>query len=150
PFTLVEENGMFYGRGASDVKNGVALLTTTFLALKAEHFTPTRDLIIEFSGDEETSGATVQQLLRDHRDWLDAEFALNSDAGGGELNDQPGAPVSYRLQTSEKTFASFTLTAHNPGGHSSQPRPDNAIYDIVDALNQIRAYKFPVQWNATT
>ncbi len=149
PFTLVEAGGFFYGRGAADQKGGIAVLTAVFLQLKAAGFTPTRDLILYFSGDEETSGATTISMLREHRDWLDAEFALNADAGGGALNDA-GRASSYTVQTAEKTFASFTLTAHNPGGHSSQPRPDNAIYDIADALLRVRAYQFPVMWNDTT
>lgn len=150
PFTLVEENGYFFGRGTADNKAGVVMLTATFLTLKAERFTPTRDLIIAFTGDEETAGATASMLVRDHRDLIDAEFALNADAGGGLLNEETGVPISYHLQTAEKTYASFTLTAHNPGGHSSQPRSDNAIYDIVDALQRVRSYAFPVMWNDTT
>lgn len=150
PFTLVEENGYFYGRGTADNKSGIVMLAATFLRLRAEGFTPTRDLIIAFTGDEETLGASATSLVREHRDLIDAEFALNSDAGGGSLNEATGAPVGYSLQTAEKTFASFTLTARNPGGHSSQPRADNAIYDIADALTRVRAYRFPVMWNDTT
>ncbi len=150
PFTMVEENGFFFGRGSLDNKAGVAHLTSTFLTLRAEGFTPTRDLIIWFSGDEETTGATTQALLAEHRALLgEAEFALNSDAGGGELNAQ-GRGVSFGLQTAEKTYASFTLTARNPGGHSSVPRADNAIYELSDALTRLRAFQFPVMWNATT
>ncbi len=150
PFTLVEENGFFFGRGTIDNKAGVAHLTSTFLTLRAEGFTPTRDLIIWFSGDEETSGATTQALLADHRALLgEAEFALNSDAGGGQLDSQ-NRGVAYVVQTAEKTYASFTFTARNPGGHSSQPRPDNAIYELGDALSRLRAFQFPVMWNDTT
>lgn len=149
PFTLVEEDGFFFGRGTVDNKSGVALLTATFLRLKRENFTPSRDLIIVFTGDEETSGATSRMLLEQHRALVDAEFALNSDAGGGGI-DEANHPTGYFVQTSEKSFASYTLTARNPGGHSSQPRADNAIYDIVDALARVRAYKFPVMWNETT
>jgi len=150
PFQLIEENGFFFGRGTSDIKDGVAILSATLLRLKAEHFTPTRDLILYFSGDEETSGQSTITVLRDHRDLLDAEFALNSDAGGGTLDEATGAPQLYSISAAEKTFASFNLTAHNPGGHSSAPRPDNAIYEVADALEHLRAYQFPVQWNATT
>lgn len=150
PFTLVEENGYFFGRGTADNKSGVAMLASTFLTLRGEGFRPTRDLIIAFTGDEETVGLTATSLVREHRELIDAEFALNSDAGGGSLNGQTGAPEGYFLQTAEKTFASFTLTARNPGGHSSQPRPDNAIYDVVDALARVRGYQFPVMWNDTT
>ncbi|MGE0595793.1 MAG: M20/M25/M40 family metallo-hydrolase [Hyphomonadaceae bacterium] len=151
PFTLIEENGYFFGRGASDNKSGLALLTATFIQLRSEGFTPTRDLIIWFSGDEETSGASTMALLDQHRALLgDAEYALNSDGGGGSLNNETGAPEAYFLQTAEKTYASFTLTATNPGGHSSLPRRDNAIFDLVDAINRVRAYEFPVMWNDTT
>ncbi len=150
PFTLVEENGYFYGRGALDNKAGAALLAASFLRLKKEGFTPTRDLILAFTGDEETTGASARALVNEHRDLVDAEFALNSDAGGGRLSEDSGAAVSYGLQTAEKSFASYTLTARNAGGHSSLPRADNAIYDIADAINRIRAYAFPVMWNDTT
>lgn len=149
PFTLVEENDFFFGRGAFDNKSGVALLTTTFLRLRAEGFVPTRDLVIVFTGDEETTGETARLLLEQHRDIVDAEFALNSDSGQGGL-DTNGQPVGYGIQTAEKSFASFTLTAHNPGGHSSLPRADNAIFDLIDALEAVRGYQFPVMWNDTT
>ncbi len=150
PFTLVEENGFFFGRGASDNKAGIAHLTSLFLSLRGEGFTPTRDLIIWFSGDEETTGATTTALLAQHRALLgDAEFALNSDAGGGQLSES-GAPLAYAVQTAEKTYASFTFTARNPGGHSSVPRDDNAIYELAQALAALRAFQFPVMWNDTT
>ncbi|MEQ1493151.1 MAG: M20/M25/M40 family metallo-hydrolase, partial [Terricaulis sp.] len=150
PFTLVEENNFFFGRGTIDNKGGIAHLTSTFLALRGEGFTPTRDIILWFSGDEETTGSTTENLLAQHRDLLgDAEFALNSDAGGGQLDSQ-NRGVSYVVQTAEKTYASFTFTARNPGGHSSQPRDDNAIYDLGDALTRLRAFQFPVMWNDTT
>lgn len=149
PFSMVEENGYFYGRGVFDNKSGVTGLASSFLRLKRDGFKPTRDLILVFSGDEETTGVTTKKLIAEHRDLIDAEFALNSDGGGGAL-DAAGKPLGYQLQTAEKTFASFALTAHNPGGHSSQPRKDNAIYDVMDALQRLRAYAFPVQWNDTT
>jgi acetylornithine deacetylase/succinyl-diaminopimelate desuccinylase-like protein len=150
PFTLVEENGYFFGRGTSDIKSEVALLTTTFLRLKAEKFVPTRDLIIAFTGDEETTGATAQDLATKHRDLIDAEYALNGDGGGGELDDDTGKPTTYEVQGAEKSYASYAFTTHNPGGHSSQPKPDNAIYELADALKSLQAYAFPVQWNDWT
>ncbi|HYD72661.1 MAG TPA: M20/M25/M40 family metallo-hydrolase [Candidatus Binatia bacterium] len=150
PFTLVEENGFFFGRGSYDNKAGVTALVSTFLQLKSEGFTPTRDLIIAFSGDEETSGATVRNLLTNHRQLVDAEFALNADAGGGSLNEATGAARAYVMQTAEKTYASYTLTARNPGGHSSLPRPDNAIFDVAQAIERVRNYQFRVMWNDTT
>ena len=149
PYTLTEENGYFYGRGTEDVKEGVAELTATFLRLKAQGFVPTRDLIIYFSGDEETDGLTAQDTVQNHRDLVDAEFALNADGGGGTIGED-GKDISYSLQTAEKTYASFELTTRNPGGHSSAPRPDNAIYDLAAALGRLHAYAFPVMSNDTT
>lgn len=150
PYRLIEENGFFYGRGSIDNKGGVAQLTSTFITLRAEGFRPTRDLIIWFSGDEETSGETTQELLAQHRDLLgNAEFALNSDGGGGQLDPQ-GRPLTFVVQTAEKTYASFAFTARNPGGHSSVPRDDNAIYELSDALTRLRAFQFPLMWNDTT
>ncbi|HYD87650.1 MAG TPA: M20/M25/M40 family metallo-hydrolase [Vitreimonas sp.] len=150
PFTMVEENGFFFGRGTLDNKAGIAHLASTFISMRDEGFTPTRDLIIWFSGDEETTGATTQALLGEHRGLIgDAEFALNSDAGGGQFDAQ-GRGFAYVVQTAEKTYASFTFTARNPGGHSSAPRADNAIYDLAAALARLRAFQFPVMWNDTT
>jgi acetylornithine deacetylase/succinyl-diaminopimelate desuccinylase-like protein len=125
-------------------------VAATLLTLRTEGFAPTRDLIVWFSGDEETSGATTEALLGEHRALIaDAEFALNSDAGGGQLSgDNRG--LTYVVQTAEKTYASFSFTARNPGGHSSMPRADNAIYELATALSRLRAFEFPVQWNATT
>ncbi|UHQ20125.1 M20/M25/M40 family metallo-hydrolase [Lysobacter sp. KIS68-7] len=149
PFTLIEENGYFFGRGTSDVKDGVATLSSTFLRLKKEKFVPTRDLVIVFTGDEETQMATTQDLVNNHKDLLDADYALNYDGGGGTL-EETGQPRTYSIQTAEKTYADYELTVHNPGGHSSWPRPDNAIYQLADALKKVQAYKFPTMWNDTT
>src|SRR5262249_31323399 len=143
PFKLVEENGYFYGRGTLDIKSGVTSITATLLRLKAEKFVPTRDLIVVFTGDEETYQKTAEDLVKNHRDAVDAEYALNADGGGGRLDDKTGAPISYGLQTAEKAYADFELTTRNPGGHSSQPRPDNAIYDLADVVKRIQAYQFP-------
>ena len=150
PYQLIEENGFFYGRGTADIKSGVTGLAATFIRLRQEGFKPSRDLIIYFSGDEETAQETTVVTVRDHRDLIDAEYALNSDAGGGMLDDDSGKPLFFSLQAAEKTYADFTLTAHNPGGHSSQPRPDNAIYDLAAALGKVQAYAFPVMRNDIT
>ena len=150
PYTLTEENGFFYGRGTSDVKQEVALLTATFLRLKAEGFVPPRDLIIAFSGDEETAQATARDLVTTHRDLVDAEFALNGDGGGGVLSEGTAKPLIFYVQGAEKSSAQFLLTTHNPGGHSSQPRSDNAIYDLADALKAVQRYEFPVMSNEWT
>ena len=103
-----------------------------------------------FSGDEETYQKTAEDLVKNHKDFVDAEYALNSDGGGGRLDDKTGAPISYALQTAEKSYADFELTTRNPGGHSSQPRQDNAIYELADVLKRIQAYQFPVMYNDTT
>jgi acetylornithine deacetylase/succinyl-diaminopimelate desuccinylase-like protein len=147
PFTLVEENGYFYGRGTADVKQEIALLTTTFLRLKSEGFLPSRDLVLAFSGDEETGMETAGDLASR---LAGAEFALNGDGGQGVLNDATGKPEVYYLQGAEKYYVTFELTTHNPGGHSSQPRADNAIYELADALESLKAYRFPVMWNDWT
>ena len=149
PFRLVEEDGFFFARGTLDDKFGTTMLTATFLRLKAEGFTPTRDLVIAFTGDEETGMVTTRELVTTHRDLTDAEFALNADAGGGVLNDA-GEAAYYLLQAAEKTYATFELTVRNAGGHSSMPRADNAIYEVMDALLKIEGFRFPVRSNDIT
>jgi acetylornithine deacetylase/succinyl-diaminopimelate desuccinylase-like protein len=149
PFTLVEENGYFFGRGTIDNKQGVTALTTTFLRLRKEGFVPTRDLIIAFTGDEETGQRTAQDLATKQRALIDAEFALNSDDGGGLLGSD-GKPQYLGFIGAEKVSASFELTIHNPGGHSSAPRADNAIYELADALKAIQGHRFPVMSNDWT
>lgn len=146
PFVLTEKDGVFYGRGLVDNKYGVVDLTQTFVRLKKEGFVPTRDLVIAFTGDEETGMETTRALAQK---LVGAEFALNSDAGGGFDAPAGKTPVFY-IQAAEKTYASFELTVKNSGGHSSQPRADNAIYDIAAALKKIESYKFPVMWNDIT
>jgi acetylornithine deacetylase/succinyl-diaminopimelate desuccinylase-like protein len=150
PFRLIEENGYFYGRGTMDIKGEIALITATFLRLKAEKFVPTRDLIIAFSGDEETTFNTTRELANKYRELTDAEFALNGDGGGGSLDEATGKPRYYQVQGAEKSYASFALTARNPGGHSSQPRRENAIYDLAAALTALQDFSFPVMWNDWT
>jgi acetylornithine deacetylase/succinyl-diaminopimelate desuccinylase-like protein len=150
PFTLIEEEGYFFGRGTSDIKADVVAITSTFMRLKREGFVPTRDLIIAFTGDEETDQATTRDLVDNHRALIDAEFALNGDGGGGLLDEETGNALMYSLQGAEKSYATFTFTARNPGGHSSAPRLDNAIYDLADALTKLRAHRFKVMWNDWT
>ncbi|WP_286830353.1 MULTISPECIES: M20/M25/M40 family metallo-hydrolase [Kordiimonas] len=149
PFTLIEEDGYFFGRGTADNKMGITSLTSTFLRLKAEGFVPTRDLIIAFSGDEESGMVTTKALANDFRDLTDAEFVLIADAGGGALAED-GSVLSYNMQAAEKTYVTFEMTVTNPGGHSSRPRSDNAIYDLADALKKIQAYQFPVSSSELT
>ncbi|EMD82242.1 M20/M25/M40 family metallo-hydrolase [Pacificimonas flava] len=149
PFTLTEDGDYFYGRGTIDNKLGIAMLTRAFAELKQAGFSPDRDLYLAFSGDEETGMQTTKALV----EALSGEqpaFALNSDAGGGVLNDGDGSPLAYMVQVAEKTFATFDVTVRNEGGHSSRPRPDNAIYELADILKKVEAYQFPVQSNAVT
>ena len=149
PFELTRDDNYFYARGSLDNKFGVAQLTSTFIRLRKEGFVPNRDLIIAFSGDEESSMATTRMLAYERKDLAKAEFALNSDAGGGELSAD-GKPVAYLIQAAEKTYVTWEITAHNPGGHSSRPRPDNAIYELAHAITKIQGYQFPVRWNDMT
>ena len=149
PFELIEEGGFFFGRGTSDDKFGVAQLTSTFIRLKDEGFVPSRDMIIGFTGDEESGMVTTRAMVNTYRELTDAEFALNADAGGGVLNEE-GEPESFLVQTAEKTFATFELTITNPGGHSSMPRTDNAIYELAAALELLKDFRFPVRVNDAT
>ncbi len=149
PFTLVEEDGFFFGRGTLDNKMGIVTLSTAFMRLKREGFTPTRDLILAFTGDEETEMETTHALVTTHRELVDAEYVLNSDAGGG-YQDHDHEPLAYQLQAAEKTYVTFELTIRNPGGHSSAPRADNAIYELATVLKNIEAHRFPARINDIT
>jgi len=149
PFKLTRDETYFYGRGTTDNKFGVAQLTSTFIRLKKEGFVPTRDLFLVFSGDEESGMTTTRMLAHERKDLAQAEFALNSDAGGGDL-DKNGNAVTYNIQAAEKTYVSFELTLRNPGGHSSRPREDNAIYELADALKKVQAYRFPARSSEMT
>jgi carboxypeptidase PM20D1 len=149
PFELTSDDCYFYARGSVDNKFGVTQLTSTFIRLKKEGFVPNRDLIIAFSGDEETGMLTTRMLAYEREDLAGAEYALNSDAGGGDLS-AAGEPVIYGIQSAEKTYVTWEITVRNPGGHSSRPRPDNAIYDLAGAITKIQQYKFPVRWSEMT
>ena len=148
PFELIEENGFFFGRGTGDNKAGIASMVSTILRMRADGHRPGRTLVFAFIGDEET-GMETTSLVAAH-DWVrNAEFAINADAGGGTLS-QDGRPMTYGVQGAEKTYASFSVGIRNPGGHSSRPRPDNAIYELAQALLRIQAIRFPVLTNAIT
>jgi acetylornithine deacetylase/succinyl-diaminopimelate desuccinylase-like protein len=145
PFEFREQDGYFLGRGASDMKNGIVATTTAVLKLKAEGFKPSRDIILFYSGDEETRGVGATLGASDWRSLTDAEFGLNADGGCGAY-DRDFKPIGCGISVAEKTFQTYFLTTHNPGGHSSRPRPDNAIYDLADALEKLRAHRFqPMQ-----
>jgi carboxypeptidase PM20D1 len=148
PFEPVEKDGYLHGRGAADNKSGVALLVSSFARLKRAGWTPDRELILALSGDEETGMLTTKALAR--HPWVsNAEYALNADAGIGAI-DRGGGNPSFAIQSAEKTTATFRLTARNPGGHSSTPRADNALFDIADAIVRLRALRFPVDLNEIT
>ena len=149
PFELTHDDKYFFARGSDDNKFGVAQLTATFIRLKKEGFIPNRDLFIAFSGDEESGMVTTRMLAYERDDLAGAAFALNSDAGGGALAAN-GKALVYGIQAAEKTFATWGVTVRNPGGHSSRPRPDNAIYDLADIIKNIQAYRFPVRWSDMT
>ncbi len=149
PFELQEDDTFYFGRGVLDNKFDVSLLTTLFIWLKAEGFVPTRDLIIAFTGDEESYQETVQHLTGEFRDLIDAEYALVVDGGGGALDDS-GKAFQYQIGFAEKTYATFSMTARNRGGHSSMPRPDNAIFDLAAAIQRLEMHTFPVETNEIT
>lgn len=149
PFTLTEEEGYFFGRGTIDNKYGIANLVQTFIRLKREDFVPMRDLVLVFSGDEETGMVSTKAQAKYVAENIDPAFVLNSDAGGIALAPD-FTPLAQQVQAAEKTYATFELTVRNPGGHSSRPRADNAIYDLAAALQNIAQYSFPVRESALT
>jgi acetylornithine deacetylase/succinyl-diaminopimelate desuccinylase-like protein len=150
PFALTERDGYFYGRGTIDMKDGDAALAESLIRLKRERFVPERDIIVAFTADEEAGGDSNGPafLLREHRDLIDAELAINLDGGGGNLKN--GVPFYFEVGTSEKTYVTYTLETTSPGGHGSLPGPDNAIYRLGDALGRLEAFQFPVMLTATT
>jgi len=150
PFTLIEEDGFYFGRGASDDKFPIAVLSATLMRLKSEGFVPGRDIILALTGDEETYMITTRRLATEYRELIDAEFALVADGGGGVLDEESGRPVSFTVDSAEKTYATFEMTARNPGGHSSWPRKDNAIRDLSEALERIFDFEFPVEADELT
>ena len=146
PFTFLEKDGYFYGRGSTDDKVGDAVLVANFILLKRAGFKPTRDLILVLTGDEETAGSCIQWLVTKHRDLIDAAFALNTDAGGGVLRE--GQRIMFAIQASEKVYATYVLEATDKGGHSSLPRPaDNPVYRLAPFLERLAQYQFPVKLN---
>ncbi|WP_375421598.1 M20/M25/M40 family metallo-hydrolase [uncultured Sphingomonas sp.] len=148
PYTPVEKQGYLYGRGTQDNKFGVAVLTTSFMRLKRLGWLPERDLFLAFSGDEETGMLSTRAVIA--HPWIKrADYALNSDAGGGSVTPD-GKPIAFGMQAAEKTNATFLVTAANRGGHSSVPRTDNAIYDLARALSAIETLRFPVNLNEVT
>ena len=149
PFVFREQDGYFLGRGTSDMKNGDVATTMAAVKLMGEGFKPDRDIIFFYSGDEETRGQGATLASTKWRNLTDAEFGLNAD-GGCVSYDQQFKPLGCGISMAEKTFQTYFLTTHNPGGHSSRPRPDNAIYDLADALEKVRTYRFQPMQNDVT
>jgi acetylornithine deacetylase/succinyl-diaminopimelate desuccinylase-like protein len=145
PFTPVVENGWIYGRGAVDDKFNVSMVTAVLAKLRREGWKPGREVILALSGDEETQMATTAVLAQRLKG---AEMVLNTDGGGGGLQD--GRPTPYGIQGAEKTYADFIVAFTDPGGHSSRPTATNAIYRLAKALDRIAAYRFPTMQNEIT
>jgi acetylornithine deacetylase/succinyl-diaminopimelate desuccinylase-like protein len=146
PFTLTEQGGYFYGRGTSDIKDMAAIFAATLVRLKREGFVPDRDIILALTAGEETGGDNgVQWLLANRRDLIDAEYCINGDAGDPLEHD--GRPIARVVQASEKVYHDLRFEVHNPGGHSSMPVPDNAIYRLAAALQRLAAFRFPASLN---
>ena len=149
PFTFVEKDGFFYGRGTSDMKCEVADIVSNFIRLKKEGFVPNRDMILALTEHEENGDANgVQWLLANRRDLIEAEFGINLEGGGGDI--EKGKRVLLEVQTSEKVYVSFQLEVKNKGGHSSIPVKENAIYRLAAGLTRLSHYDFPVGLNETT
>ena len=146
PFTPVIENGYIYGRGATDMKFADAELIATLVDLKRQKFTPKRDVLLVLSGDEETTMKTTQLLAAK---FPDAYMLLNADGGGGSLSED-GKPQYFILEGAEKAYGDYTLTITNPGGHSSAPRKENAIYEMAAVLTRIGQHQFTPQLNEIT
>ena len=149
PFKLVEKDGYFYGRGTGDDKQGVVATMVALMKLRAAGFKPDRDIVVLYTGDEETKGMGAELGATEWRKWTEAEYALNADAGDCGFT-RSGVPIGCGLQTSEKTYQTYVFQVTNPGGHSSRPRPDNAIYELADALKALQAHRFTPALNETT
>ena len=150
PFVMTERDAYYYGRGTIDMKDGITAITQAMINLRKAGFRPKRDIVVLFTGDEETNGIGA---VNGASQWLDLlghpEFGLNADGGGIAFNTDR-SPAGATMQTAEKTFSGYTLTVRNRGGHSSKPRKDNAIYSLAHALDKIEAYRFTPMMNETT
>lgn len=150
PFTLVEENGFFYARGSADDKSMAAVFVDMLVRMRQENYRPRRTIKMALTCGEETSNRVngVEYLLNHHREWLQADFAINEGAGG--VLGPDGRPLVFNIQAGEKIHQVITLTVTNPGGHSSRPVPENAIYRLSRGLDRLSAFAFPVQLNPVT
>jgi len=149
PFQFVEKDGYYYGRGTQDMKDGDAIMMATLIRMKQEGYKPDRDIILALTADEEGGASNgVDWLVKNHRDLVDSEFVLNHDGGGVIVEN--GKLLGFSVDATEKLYSDYQLSSLNPGGHSSMPTPDNAIYHIADALGRLEHYSFPFELNAVT
>jgi len=149
PFQFVEKDGYFYGRGTQDMKDGDTVMVTTLIRFKKEGYVPDRDIILALTADEEGGTSNgVDWLIKNHRDLIDAEFVLNHD--GGSVLMERGKPNMVEVDASEKLYSDYQLNVTNPGGHSSLPVPDNAIYHLSNGLTRLEHYQFPFELNEIT
>jgi len=149
PFKFNEVDGFFYGRGTSDIKQGDTILVANFIRLRKEGWVPSRDLILALTADEEGGESNgAQWLAKNHHDWIDAEYCINTDAG--DFETKKGKRMLLGMQTSEKNYVDFRLEVKSNGGHSSRPVKDNAIYHLSQGLARLAAFDFPVGLNETT
>ena len=149
PYEATEEDGYIYGRGTSDNKAGAAILVANFIALKRAGFEPDRDLIIMLTADEETTGDAANWLATERRELIDADYALNTD-GGLVVEGPGGAPLAFLVQTAEKVYVTYALTATDTGGHSSVPERDSPISQLARALVALEKHDFPIDLNETS
>ena len=149
PFQFVEKEGFFYGRGTEDMKSGDAILVANFIRLKREGYKPQRDLILALTADEEGGNFNgIDWLVKEHREWIEAAYCINLD--GGEFEKANGKRLLAGLQASEKVYVDYQFESLNPGGHSSVPSPDNAIYHLAGALERLKDFSFPVHMSEIT
>ena len=149
PFQFVEKDGYFYGRGTADIKDGAAILVENFIRMKKSGLVPQGDLILALTADEEGGNFNgVEWLVKHHRDWIDAEYCVNLD--GGDFMSVKGKKIYGAIQASEKVYVDFQFEVTNPGGHSSRPTRDNAIYHLAEGLTRLANYSFPAELNEIT
>jgi acetylornithine deacetylase/succinyl-diaminopimelate desuccinylase-like protein len=149
PFQFVEKDGYFYGRGTVDIKDGAAILVENFIRMKKSGGVPNSDLIFALTADEEGGNFNgVEWLLKHHRDWIDAEYCINLD--GGDFMSDKGKKIYGAVQASEKVYVDFQFEVKNPGGHSSRPTRDNAIYHLSEGLTRLSKFNFPAELNEIT
>jgi acetylornithine deacetylase/succinyl-diaminopimelate desuccinylase-like protein len=149
PFQFIEKDGYYYGRGTQDMKDGDAIMMATLIRMKQDGDRPDRDIILALTADEEGGAFNgVDWLVKNHRELIDAEFVLNHDGGGVEVEN--GKMLAFTVDATEKVYADYQLSSLNAGGHSSMPTPDNAVYHLADALRRLEHYTFPFELNAVT